>query len=821
MNYAVDLLLDIEKFVFTGTVKVKGESKLLNAKHLKIHNQTLKGNDVHLTSDTVHFDGILNDQMVGFYRSKLPDGSFMFSTQMEAPYCREVFPCVDHPSRKATFDFSLIIPDHLEAIGNMPVLKEEPFSGKLHEFQSISPTHKLKRVYFQQTPLMSTYIIAFAVGIFHRNSKVIQSTSGKPIDLSIVTTIQSQLPSTNFALDVSQKCLQFFETAFNEPYPLSKVDMLSVPSFAMGAMENWGLITYREKSLLYDPLTSDIHSRQWVAGVINHELAHMWFGNLVTMKEWSDLWLNESFATFMGNLATEQQFPNWDIWNTFLADEFTRATSLDALSNSHPIHVPIHNVDDIDSIFDAITYSKGASLMKMLCAYVTLPVFLKGVQSYIKAFRYSNASADDLWHHLSIASDKDIKGFMDKWINTTGYPLIDASYTTSGNGVALVLKQQRYYELQPAKPDDSIWWIPLKIKLIHTDGTTSVKSIVFEQRSNTFKLESDRPVESILINSDSDAFCRVNYNWPLRKMALLNNSDQFAIVSDLVGLSISNHVPITTTLNNLGLLKHSQLNYVCISEICDYFDKLATTFNSEKTQAKINKLKIKVFKHTFEKVGFTVTDNVDYNCSRGLLITHLGMAGYGPVVDECRRLYGILQKGGEIESSLWQSVNIVCLFNDATNTVFRQVFNAYLKADNIDYKYALLSALSYSTKKEEIVELFDGCLNDKIIKTQDVHYVFRRISRNYKMYELTWAYLKSHFDKFEGQYHGCPDYLAGLLKNALQNRTESKLIAELEAVCKGNAHYVRKQKEAEESILINEKCKGINTVLLEGWEVAE
>eukprot|EP00834_Sanchytrium_tribonematis_P008527 NODE_1032_length_2528_cov_0.997530.p2 type:complete len:283 gc:universal NODE_1032_length_2528_cov_0.997530:1002-1850(+) len=273
MNYKVDLLLDIEQFIFTGTVKVSGNVRELNAKNLTIHNAKLEeGNVVLPDSNEIHFDGILNDQMVGFYRSKLPSGDHMFSTQMEAPYCRQCFPCADNPSEKATFDISLIIPDHLEGLSNMPVSKVEPFHGKLHEYQSFSPKFPLKKVTFHQTPKMSTYILAFAVGKFYRNSKQILSTSGKYIDLSIVTPILDQLKSTDFAMEVSEKCLKFFEESFAEPYPLPKVDMLSVPSFAMGAMENWGLITYREKSLLFDPKTSDIHSKQWVAGVINHEL---------------------------------------------------------------------------------------------------------------------------------------------------------------------------------------------------------------------------------------------------------------------------------------------------------------------------------------------------------------------------------------------------------------------------------------------------------------------------------------------------------------------------------------------------------------------
>ncbi len=778
MNYKLDLLLDIEKYVFTGTVVVTGELKKLNAKNLKIHNQKVEGNDVLLSSNVVHFDGVLNDQMVGFYRSQCSDKSYMFSTQMEAPYCRQVFPCVDEPSRKATFDISLIVPDHLEAISNMPVLKEEPFEGKLHEHQSFNPKHKLKKVTFEQTPLMSTYIVAFAVGTFYRTNSKINSSSGKGIDLSIITTDKSQLDSTLFAQEVATKCIHFFEDAFKEPYPLPKIDMLSVPSFAMGAMENWGLITYREKSLLYNPKTSDIHAKQWISGVICHELAHMWFGNLVTMNWWNDLWLNESFATYMGNLATGDQFPEWNIWTQFLADDFSRAMSLDALNSSHPIHVPIKTVEEIDSIFDAITYSKGASLIKMLVSFITPEVFLKGVQSYVQAFKYSNAKADDLWTHLSQSSQKDIKGFMHKWINQTGYPVISYSTKLTGNKVELHLEQNRFLELP--KPSDQTWWIPLSITLCHKNKN-SYKNVVFEQQKQSFVLQSDSPITAIYLNSHSDSFCKLNVpKEAYSTMNLLSDDGQYTLISNVTtNKSMEESVAI---LNQLDCVLH----YVSVQEICQLMDKWYNLY--PKKHAALDKLLIKVLEPTYK----ALTDEPKDLLTKPLVMQYMGMANYEPVVKECHALYK-----STIPAALWTTVYGVLLRQDAS--MYDYVLKEYKDAKNIDYKYACLSALPLS---EKVDDLLKNCLDSEVIKNQDVHYVFRRISKNYNKYNLAWTFIISNWKAFNEKYKECPDYLGGLVKNSLQYSSNTLAIKEMEDVCTGE-QFSRKVAETKEMILIN------------------
>ncbi|ONM04759.1 Aminopeptidase M1 [Zea mays] len=323
---------------------------------------------------TMDFTGTLNDQMRGFYRSKYVyngESRNMAVTQFEAADARRCFPCWDDPAFKAKFKLTLEVPSDLVALSNMPVAKET-VSGLT------------KTIYYEESPLMSTYLVAIVVGIFD----YIESSTSEGTKVRVYT----QVGKTNqgkFALDVAVKSLDLYKDYFATPYPLPKLDMIAIPDFSAGAMENYGLVTYRDTALLYDELLSSASNKQQVAITVAHELAHQWFGNLVTMEWWTHLWLNEGFASWVSYLAVESLFPEWNNWTQFL-DETTSGLRLDALAESHPIEVEVNHASEIDAIFDSISYDKGASVIRMLQSYL-------GAECFQAQFLSDGSSGPGMW----------------------------------------------------------------------------------------------------------------------------------------------------------------------------------------------------------------------------------------------------------------------------------------------------------------------------------------------------------------------------------------------------------------------------------------
>ncbi|MCP9257385.1 Aminopeptidase [Dirofilaria immitis] len=366
---------------------------------------------------SLDFVGELNEKMRGFYRStyKDEDGKecYLAATQFESTYARLAFPCWDEPIYKAKFDVTLIVDEKLTALSNMNVISETNADDK-------------KVVKFATTPLMSTYLVAFAVG-------ELEYIEGKTNGDCLVRiyTVAGKKEQGKFSLEVGIKALDWYSKWFGIDYPLPKCDLIAIPDFSMGAMENWGLVTYREVALLVDPAKSSTRQKSRIALVVAHELAHLWFGDLVTMKWWTDLWLKEGFASFMEYMFVGTNYPDFKIWLHFVNDELASGFDLDSLRNSHPIEVEIDNPNELDEIYDSITYAKSNSVNRMLCNYLGEEIFQKGLRIYLKRFQYSNAVTNDLWDALSEASGQDIKTLMSTWTKQMGYPLVSIPVTIS------------------------------------------------------------------------------------------------------------------------------------------------------------------------------------------------------------------------------------------------------------------------------------------------------------------------------------------------------------------------------------------------------
>lgn len=394
----------------------------------------------------IEFEGVLTDKLAGFYRSKYEsDGKekYFATIQFESAYASAAFPCFDHPSFKATFDISFVINKNLAAVSNTL-----PAEEKILE-------NNKKLVRFERTPKMSTYLLYLGVGEFEFLEDKFENV------LIRVVTTHGKSQNGRFAIECAKKFLKYYQEYFDFPYPLSKLDLIAVPDFESGAMENWGAITFRENLILFYPDKSSLPTKQRIAEIIAHELVHQWFGNLVTMKWWDDLWLNESFANFLAYKAVNHYWPEWDIMSQYVLDEVFGGMSLDSLKTSHPIKVEVKITSEIEELFDEISYDKGGSILRMIEGYIGEEIFKKSLRKYISEFQYQNAEAKDLWKCLEEISKKPVLEIMKTFITQIGFPILKLNI----KGRKIVLSQERFLLEKGKKKLKGLWDVPLVIQL--------------------------------------------------------------------------------------------------------------------------------------------------------------------------------------------------------------------------------------------------------------------------------------------------------------------------------------------------------------------
>ena len=573
--YELTLTPDLSKFTFDGWVNIAIQvssptrSITLNAIELDISRAELVRPEAEPMRGSVAYDaasetatigfpaeigpgpatlsltyaGVLNDRLRGFYRSRYTgaDGEerFLASTQFEATDARRALPCWDEPSLKATFSVTLVVPDDLAAVSNMPE-------------ESVVAGEGTRTIRFGTTPRMSTYLLAFAVG----DMRCVEERSKSGTLMRVWATTGNE-ERGRFALDASLRLLDYFNEYFGIPYPLPKLDHLAIPDFAAGAMENWGCITYREPTLLVDETSSSAGTRQLVAEIIAHEMAHMWFGDLVTMAWWNDLWLNESFASWMGDKAIDALYPEWDKWNQFLVDDTGRALRLDGLKNSHPIEQEVDDPAEIGQLFDAISYSKGASVIRMLEAYIGEDAFRTGINAYLKAHSHANATTVDLWDALAEASGQPVGDIMDSWTRQTGYPYLDVRVDRTGDGAILSGTQRRFtYDAVTGgdeHEDQTLWRVPLTIA---SRGLAPVSTLMTSRRTELAAPKGASPDGWLKVNPGQTGFYRVAYAAPeLARLAAaveaaeLPGADRLGLADDAFALCRAGMLPATYFLD--------------------------------------------------------------------------------------------------------------------------------------------------------------------------------------------------------------------------------------------------------------------------------
>ncbi len=676
---------------------------------------------------TIEFSGEINESLDGLYKSKYLDKNkkekYLLTTQFEAPYARKCFPCFDEPNKKAIFKFSLKIPKELKAISNMPIEKEINENSK-------------KVVVFQKTPVMPTYLAYLGVGDFE-----FLEDSYKKVKLRAITT-HGKSKDCRFALDLTKKFLKYFEDFSNISYPLPKLDIIAIPDFSAGAMENWGAITFREVLLLHNNKTS-AQIEKTIAEVLAHELWHQWSGNLVTMDWWEDLWLNESFANYMAYKALDFYFPEWRNWEDYIAQETEEALMEDSLETTHPIAVKVENTNEIEEIFDKISYNKGGSILRMINSYLGEEKFKEGISNYLSKYKYKNAKASDLWECLSKTSKGKIKEIMENWINTPGYPIIK----TERQDKKIKLSQKRF----SIKKHETLWKIPLIIQ-------TSKKEIkdFFDKEEKEIIIKDE--VEWYKINPDSTGFYRTEYSKedleklkPLIISKRLSPINRWQIQNDLFNLSLLGFVPISEYFDLLETYKNED-SYLVLSDISINIRNISLILsNSKELEEEILKIK-KYFKEPFKKSLLNLSWEPKINepkediFLRTTCLNYLAFAEDKEIISlGLKKFEEFLKNPESIDKDVKYSVFYIASIHGNKET-YNSLLKLYEESENPEEKVKLLSCLYKFRDNELLSSSLSFALSDKV-RLQNLRTVFSSIPSNKEFRPLFFEWTKENWNK--------------------------------------------------------------------------
>jgi puromycin-sensitive aminopeptidase len=784
LHYRVTLAPDLTAFTFAGEETIDLEVNqptsqvVLNAAELEIQEAYVLQDGQRLAAQAIapddkeetaaltfarplptgtlqlflRFTGTLNDKLRGFYRSEytLPDGTkkAMATTQFEAPDARRAFPCWDEPAHKATFEISLVVPSELTAISNMPIVSETPQGqGK-------------KLVRFAESPVMSTYLLALMVGEFECVESQAEGTQVR------VWTTPGKKEQGRFALDVACRLLQFYNSYFGILYPLPKLDLIAIPDFAAGAMENWGAITYREVALLVDPAQSSAATKQRVAIIIAHEIAHMWFGNLVTMEWWNDLWLNEGFASWIEYKAVDHLFPEWEMWTQFIFADSGPAMNLDGLKNTHPIEAEVKTPHDINELFDAISYSKGASIIRMLEQFLGEDTFRRGLQRYLSAHAYGNARTEDLWAALGQVSGKPVKAIMDTWTKQPGYPFLAVQERSSGAGQqSLTLEQRRFfldYDPDQGAADESLWRIPVGIK---SAGAEQFYFTMMEGRQASVDLPAPSATahsnDWVIVNAGRTGFFRVNYSagmWerfrPAVESKALPTADRLGLESDAFALMRAGYLPATQFLS-LARAYAQEREYPVWTDLVGSLGWVASLLSDAACEPQLKAFARDLLRPIVTQLGWEPRAQESHLDAllRGSVLHEIGHYDEAAVIDEARtRFTRYVDDPQSVHPDLRSTVMNLAAYGGERSTyeALRQVEQ---RATLQEEKLRALGALTHFPQRELLQETLELSLSP-VVRSQDTIRVVAGVAANPRGRELAWDFVKGHWEEFDRRYGG-------------------------------------------------------------------
>ena len=845
LHYQITLQPDMENFTFDGLevididIKEATSEIVLNAADLRVpaamlirDGQWIRSESISLDEENqtvtvsfaepvqpghaqldLRFVGELNDKLHGFYRSQYvnPEGevSYLATTQFEATDARRAFPCWDEPACKATFQLTLNIPADMVAVSNTPILEQAGLDAGF------------KSVMFGRTPVMSTYLMAFVIGdlSYIEQEAVNNTTVG-------VWTTRGKEEQGRFALETSARMLSFFNEYFGIPYPLEKLDHIAIPDFAAGAMENWGCITYRETALLVDPANSSAGTRQRVAEVVAHEMAHMWFGDLVTMDWWDDLWLNESFASWMGTKAVDWAFPEWEMWTQFVNMDTNRALSLDGLKNSHPIEQEVKDPAEISQLFDAISYSKGASVIRMLEQFLTPEVFRQGLHQYLTANQYANARTEDLWAALEEESKLPVTAIMNTWTGQMGYPVLRVETASAGDDLELSLAQERFvYDslLGESEPEDLVWQVPVGVS---QSGGGEGASLVMDapQASVTIPRPSDAD-GWFKVNPSQTGFFRVNYSeedWqrliPAIAAMTLPATDRLGIQNDAYALSKAGLLPVTQFLDIAGAYRN-ETDASVWSDLASNLRDVEFLVAEEPCYENFRAFARDIFGPAARRIGWDARDGEGHLDAllRSTVLSQAGGYGDREFLDQAQeRFAAYLRDAGSLHPDLRGLVFSLAAQGGDEDT-YNKLWDLERETQLQEEKIRLLLAVSRFSQPELLQETLRRTLTDDV-RSQDTISVVTAVAGNLKGRQLAWQFVQDNWGEFDRRY-GDGGFGLMRLVSVCGNFVDAAKIPEVEAFFAEHPAPAgeRTIRQSLEKIRLNSKWLELNRAELAGY----
>jgi aminopeptidase N len=774
-KYELKLNPDAEAMKFSGTVVVRGKKIGRPAQRLTFHQKGLKITSASITKNdkkkgaqklriarinkqdsfdevrlhtegmvypgeytiTMEFNGKITRPMNGIYPCFFThDGQDkkLIATQFESHHAREAFPCIDEPEAKATFDLALTTLTGETVLSNTPIKKQRSKGGN-------------QVTTFETTPKMSVYLLAFVFGEMGYSS----AKTKRDVEVRSYAT-PDNVKLTRYSVDTAVKVLEFFEDYFGVSYPLPKLDMVALPDFSVGAMENWGLITFRETAMLIDPKSSSIESKQLVALVVSHELSHQWFGNLVTMRWWDDLWLNESFANLMEYRAIDAVHPEWHIWEQFVSNETASAKRRDSLADVQTIRSDVRHPDEISTLFDpSIVYAKGGSVLHMLLHYIGEKDFRAGLHIYFKKHAYDNTCAEDLWTALSASSQQDINAFMDGWLTRPGYPMVSIDWKPGSKN--LKLTQRRFLSDPIAKAtDNQPWYVPLASTLELSEPTLS--------KSEATVVLKDSGGEPLLLNHDGRSYFLPHYQQPAHLLYIVDairkgKVDAIDRLLLLDNYTLLQRGGVSTTTELLELLhayegETSENVWGALAIAIGEARKLVETDDAsdEKLDGIIQGLVLRIA----ENLGWDdkPDDTAQTLRLRGLTIAIAAGSKAPSIIKEGLRRFAMFKNPRDLSPST-RSVVYFIGARHGSEADFKKLLNLHESIQNADEKEEIASSLTSTKEPKHYKQLFDLLTTDSV-RRQDLLHWFAWLLRNRYSRAAAWEWMNEHWKWIEQEF---------------------------------------------------------------------
>ncbi|XP_075149954.1 glutamyl aminopeptidase-like [Haematobia irritans] len=777
------------------------------------------------------FNGSLVDRIVGFYQSSYLDKDrnqkrSIATSKFEPTYARQAFPCFDEPAMKSRFNITLVKPtgDGYHALSNMDVKSEEDLGNGVTE------------VHFNESVPMSTYLACFIVSDFSHKEKVVRGIIPDAADFKMrVFSTAAQVDKVDYALNAGVGITEYYIEYFNISYPLPKLDMAAIPDFVSGAMEHWGLVTYRETALLYDKTISASSNKQRVATVVAHELAHMWFGNLVTMKWWNDLWLNEGFATHIQYKGVNHIHPEWDMLDQFIIAELHGVMKLDATLASHPIVQPVENPNQITELFDSITYSKGASVIRMLEGLVGSEKFRTATTNYLNKMRYSNAETNDFLTEVeAMQFDFDVKLIMKTWTEQMGLPVVDIKR----NGNILTLTQKRFFanpEDYKANYNDSefnyCWSIPITY---FTSSKSEVQHIIFNYNDKEVTLTIPDDVDWIKFNKNQVGYYRVNYPtemWQSMIKALIytrgifSSSDRAHLINDVFALADACQLEYSIALDLSKYLK-KELDYVPWSVAASRLSALKSLLSSTDVYSGLVKYGRTLLTNVYQAVKWDNSVDHLFNLLRVTILNAMCSFGDSEALEEAGKRFNEWLSNVNVRPhpDIRSTVYYYGMKKAGNEQLWNQVWDLFINESDAQEKIKLMEALAAINEPWILQRYINLAWDENNVRGQDYFTCLQYISQNPIGQPLVWDYVRENWPRLVKRFGINERYLGRMIPCITSRFATQTKLNEMEAFF---AKYpdagagTAARKEALETVKNNIKWLEQNLEPIRKWMASE